>query len=66
MNGRIIEIIVARNGSTQVQTRGFAGSSCLEASKFIEDALGKKSSERTTSEFFDVINQQQRLQEGGG
>ena len=28
MSDRIIEIIVADNGTTQVQTRGFSGNSC--------------------------------------
>jgi hypothetical protein len=52
-------------GNSQVQTKGFAGSECVEASQFIEQALGKQVSQRTTPEFFSVQNQQnQRLQEG--
>jgi hypothetical protein len=59
MSGRIIEIIVARSGSTQVQTRGFTGSSCLETSYFIAHALGQTTSEWMTPEYFQVNRAQQ-------
>lgn len=36
MSGQTIEIIVSAAGETTVQTKGFGGSSCREASKFIE------------------------------
>ena len=51
MTAQVIEIIVSPKGETQVQTRGFAGSSCREASKFIEEALGQRLEERLTAEF---------------
>ena len=66
MSTRTIEIIVESNGSTRVQTRGFTGSACIDASRFIEEALGKRTSERTTPEFFEVADERQRLREGGG
>ena len=37
---KTIEIIVRPTGETSVQTKGFAGASCREASRFIEEALG--------------------------
>lgn len=46
-----IEIIVAPTGQATVQTKGFAGSACLEASRFLEQALGKQVGERRTEEF---------------
>jgi len=49
---KTIEIIVSPNGETTVTTKGFAGSSCREASKFIEQALGQRTGERLTSEFY--------------
>ena|ERR1035437_10051542 len=49
---KIIEITVSPKGETIVQTKGFAGSSCQEASKLIEQALGTKSSEQMTPEFY--------------
>ena len=66
MSTRTIEIIVETNGSTRVQTRGFTGSACTDASRFIEEALGKRISERTTPEFYQVVDERQRLREGGG
>ena len=51
MNQRI-EIIVSPNGQTRVETKGFAGGECLEASRFLETALGKKTSDERTSEFY--------------
>ena len=49
---KIIEIIVSPQGETTVTTRGFAGSSCQAASKFIEQTLGQRTGERLTSEFY--------------
>ena len=66
MSTRTIEIIVETNGSTRVQTKGFTGSACIDASRFIEETLGERASERTTPEFFETAEQQQRLREGGG
>ena len=46
-----IEIIVSPEGETSVQTLGFTGSSCRDASRFIEQALGQRTGERLTAEF---------------
>jgi len=43
---KTIEIIVTAKGETSVQTRGFAGSSCRDASRFIEQALGQQTGEQ--------------------
>ena len=48
---RIIEIIVKPDGGTTVQTKGSAGSSCREATRFLEKALGQVASEQLTVEF---------------
>ncbi|MEQ8854792.1 DUF2997 domain-containing protein [Gimesia sp.] len=63
---RTIEITVTPDGQTRVETKGFSGAGCREASRFIEEALGKRASERTTAEFFQIADERQRLQEGGG
>jgi len=59
---RIIEIIVTAKGETTVTTKGFTGSSCRDASKFIEQALGQQTSETLTAEFHQVqaVDQQQQ------
>jgi len=46
-----IEIIVTPDGKTTVQARGFTGSSCRDASRFLEQALGQRTAERLTTEF---------------
>ena len=51
---RTIEIIVAPDGKTTIQTRGFVGSSCQDASRFIEQALGQRTDEKLTSEFYQA------------
>ena len=48
---RIIEIVVKPDGNATVQTKGFAGSSCREATRFLEKALGQVASEQLTAEF---------------
>ena len=58
---RIIEIIVTPEGKTSLQTLGFTGSSCREASCFMEQALGQKTAELRTSEWYQAaeVTQQQ-------
>ena len=48
---KTIEITVDRDGRVTVETKGFAGGSCREASRFVEEALGATTSERMTAEF---------------
>ena len=55
-----IEIVVEPDGSTSVQTRGFVGPSCREASAFIEQALGRTTGETLTSAFHQTATQPQR------
>ena len=61
---KIIEITVSPTGQSTVQTKGFAGSTCQQASKFIEQALGCRTGEQLTSEFYQVAGTQQIAQEG--
>jgi hypothetical protein len=48
----MIEVVVYPTGETRIQTKGFLGSSCLAASRFLEGALGKRVADRLTSEFY--------------
>ena len=62
---RIIEIIVAPNGDIRVETKGFAGTDCRDASRFLESAMGKTTSRSLTAEFYHArTERQQRLNEG--
>jgi hypothetical protein len=49
---RQIEIIVGPDGKTTVQTKGFAGASCRDASRLVEQALGVVENEKLTAEFY--------------
>ena len=49
---RTIEIIVAANGQTRLETKGFTGSNCREASRFLEQALGRQTAEQFTGDFY--------------
>ncbi|MFO1007272.1 MAG: DUF2997 domain-containing protein [Planctomycetaceae bacterium] len=59
-----IEVVVAPNGETRVETKGFSGASCRTASEFIERALGASTGERLKPEFYQSTQAQQHLQEG--
>ncbi len=59
---RIIEVVVSPTGETKVQTEGYAGAACLEASKFLEQALGVVTTEHKTPDFYQPAEVQQQQQ----
>lgn len=59
---RTIEIIVTPEGKTTVQTMGFTGASCRDASRFLEQALGQRTGEFLTAEFHQAETSQQEQQ----
>ena len=60
---RIIEIIVTPKGETTLQTKGYTGSDCIQASKFLEQALGVGVREQHTSEFFESATVEQQVKQ---
>jgi hypothetical protein len=62
---RIIEIIVSPQGETRLETKGFAGNSCREASRLLEQALGAKAKEQLTPEYYSQAATSQQVQQGG-
>jgi 4-hydroxy-3-methylbut-2-en-1-yl diphosphate synthase IspG/GcpE len=60
---KIIEVIVNPKGETTVATKGFAGASCQQASRFLEDALGLRVREERTSEFYQSLTAEQVQQQ---
>ena len=48
---QLIEIVISPTGQTRLETRGFAGAACRDASRFFEQALGQPVSEQLTAEF---------------
>jgi hypothetical protein len=47
-----IEVTVSPQGETRIETRGFTGATCREATRALEAALGLRQSEQLTSEFY--------------
>ena len=66
MTSQTIEIIVTPEGKGSVQTLGFAGSSCRDASRFIEQALGQRTGDKLTTEFHQVESIRQANQQRNG
>ena len=60
---KTIEITVSPKGETTVQTLGFVGPACREASRFIEEALGQRLAEQRTAEFYQAQTVEQRQQQ---
>ena len=58
-----LEIIITAEGKTTVQTLGFTGASCRDASKFIEQALGRRTGEQLTAEFHQAAATEERQQQ---
>jgi hypothetical protein len=60
---KLIEITVDAKGQTKVETSGFTGGECREASKFIEQALGQRCGEKLTAEFYQGQSVDQQLKQ---
>jgi hypothetical protein len=60
---KVIEIVVNPRGEATVQTRGFTGGECREASKFVEQALGQKTAETLTAEYYQGQQAGQHLEQ---
>jgi Protein of unknown function (DUF2997) len=60
---KLIEITVDPQGRTKVETKGFAGSSCRDASKFVEQALGQRAGEQLKPEFHQAQDVRQDLRQ---
>ena len=63
---KTIEIIISPAGETRLETKGFTGAACREASSFLEAALGNRAGEQLTAEFYQAVapreTNRQRLQ----
>ena len=59
----IIRIIIGPKGETRVETRGFSGGECRQASRFIEQALGQPVAEQLTSEFYQAQEADQPIKQ---
>ena len=49
---KTIEVTIGPKGEVQLETRGFAGRACRDASQALIDSLGLSRSEQLTAEFY--------------
>ena len=60
---RVIEIHLSPQGDVRLQTKGFTGNDCFQASQFLEKALGSPTHVQKTSEFFQTEANEQTIQQ---
>ena len=60
---KTIEIVVAPNGQTRVETKGFTGANCQEASRFVEQALGQRTGETLKAEFHQPARSENQVRQ---
>lgn len=60
---RIIEVTVSPKGETSIQTKGYAGGDCLQASKFLEQTLGVVAKDVKTGEFYAATQTDQHVEQ---
>ena len=60
---KTIEISIDPKGQSKVETRGFTGNECREASRFLEQALGQRTGETLTTEFYQDQAAEQQLKQ---
>ncbi len=63
---KTIEITVLPNGQTKVETKGFVGAECRQASQFIEKALGQQTDEVLKAEFYAKTSDHNSVHNGNG
>ena len=64
MSEKKIEITVSPEGTTSIKTSGFTGSSCRDATRELERALGLAGKESLLPEFYAQTSTGERLQQG--
>ena len=57
---KTINVIVAPDGKTRVETKGYTGSACRAASRSFEQALGQQTTELLKPEFHQAATEQQQ------
>jgi len=63
---KTIEIIVSPKGESVIQTKGFAGLSCREATKALEQALGAVQADKATAEMYQTATAGQQIKQSAG
>ena len=60
---KLIRVIVGPKGEVKIETRGFSGPECRQASKFLEQALGQPLGEQLTAEFYQAQATDQHIEQ---
>lgn len=63
-NTKTIEITVSPEGAVSIKTQGFAGSSCRDATRDLERALGVSGREHLLPEYFNQSIAGEQIQQG--
>ena len=61
---KTIEITVSPEGATSIKTSGFTGSSCKDATRDLEKALGVSGHESLLPEYFQRASTGEQIQQG--
>ncbi len=61
---KTIEIIIDAKGQARLETKGYSGDSCRDASRFIENALGQSLRDQPTTESHQLSTERARNTEG--
>ena len=64
MSEKKIEITVSPEGATSIKTLGFSGSSCKDATRDLERALGVAGREHLQPEYFNRTSTGEQLRQG--
>jgi hypothetical protein len=64
MTQKRIEITVSPEGATSIKTTGFTRSSCKDATRDLERALGEAGTEHLLPEYFQRASTDERLRQG--
>ncbi|MCD0462487.1 DUF2997 domain-containing protein [Roseiconus lacunae] len=56
---KTITITISPTGESEIKTSGFSGNECRAASRSLEEALGKRQSERFTAEYYTLQSHSQ-------
>jgi len=64
MSEKRIEITVSPEGATSIKTTGFTGSSCRDATRDLERALGVAGRESLLPEYFNRTSTGEQLRQG--
>ncbi len=63
---KTIQLVIDPAGEIRVETQGFSGASCREASKRLEQALGIVQSDTPTAEMYQNVNNQTEARQQTG